>query len=603
MMAINLDEIPDNPGVYTFIDKNGKILYVGKAISLKKRLSSYFNSSPKSPKTVQMLSLAHEVRYIITTNEVEALLLENNIIKNEKPKYNIRLKDAKSYPYIKLTEEEFQRIIITRDTSDKNALYFGPFVNVNSLRGILNEILKIFPIRTCSDGIFKKKKVCLNYQIKQCSGPCEEMISKEDYKKLVDEVKKLFTGKVSEIKENLKEKMFDYSKNLLFEEAAKIRDRINALDSLFTRQGVVINDEKSSDIFILKEDQKFKIICSLFIRNGKLLSVKTEFIDDDDFDISLYILQLYSITQQPPESIGIIVNDTLIKNSDPLIEAVYKTTGHKVSLMRSIDKKILEIGIENIEVEREFFLKKQDNLKKSLEKLSSLTNCDVNTIECVDISHLYGKNVVGASVCWSNGEFIKSRYRRYKITNETNDDFTAIYELMSRKANNILDGSEQKSDLYIIDGGIGQLNAALKAFKEKNLNAFIISISKGRSLKEQRFDSEETIASIHLPNRKNPVKPKRNDPMLLLIEKIRDEAHRFVINYMRKSYEKILLKSGILDVEGIGEKRLKKILSTYPDILDREITKEELSKNCNLPLTIAEKLIHYIKKIKDEVKK
>lgn len=603
MIAINLEEIPDNPGVYTFIDKNGKILYVGKAISLKKRLSSYFNSSPKSPKTIQMLSFAHEVRYIITTNEAEALLLENNIIKNEKPKYNVRLKDAKSYPYIKLTEEEFPRIVITRDTSDKNALYFGPFVNVNGLRGILNEILKIFPIRTCSDGIFKNKKVCLNYQIKQCSGPCEEMISKEDYHKLVDEVKKLFTGKVSEIKENLKEKMFNYSKNLLFEEAARIRDRINALDSLFTRQGVVINDERSSDIFILKEDQNFKIICSLFIRYGKLISVKTEFIDDEDFDISLYILQLYSITQQPPDSIGIIINDTLIKNNSPLIEAIYKTTGHRVNIMRSIDKKILEIGVENIEVEREFFLKKQDNIKNALEKIGSLINCDVSTIECVDISHLYGKNVVGGSVCWSNGEFIKSRYRRYKITNEKNDDFTAIYELMSRKANNILDDSEQKSDLYIIDGGIGQLNAALKAFKEKNLNACIISISKGRGLKEQRFDSDATIASIHLPNRKNPVKPKRNDPMLLLIEKIRDEAHRFVINYMRKSYEKLLLKSGILDVEGIGEKRLKKILATYPDILDRDITKEELSKNCSLPLAISEKLIQYIKKLKDEVKK
>jgi excinuclease ABC subunit C len=598
MKDINLDEIPDQPGVYTFLDKSGKILYVGKAVSLKKRIASYFNSSDKSPKTLQMLSNAHELKYIITTNEVEALLLENNIIKTEKPKYNIRLKDAKSYPYIKLTNEEFPRIIITRDTSDKTAIYFGPFVDVSGLRGILSEILKIFPIRTCSDSIFQKKKICLNYQIKQCSGPCENIISKEDYQKLVEYMKKLFTGKTNELKDILKEKMLFYSKNLLFEEAAKVRDKIYSLDNLFVKQGVVINNEKSTDIFIFEEDGNFKVLCTLFIRNGKLIGVKTDFIENDELDITLYILQFYSITQQIPEYIGIIFNYEIVKENDTLLDAIYKATGQKLSLKKQIEKKLIEIGKENIESAKKTFLEKSDNIKNAISKLKEFIGITPETIECIDISHLYGKNVVGASVCWQNGDFVKNRYRKYRISNEKNDDFSSIYELMSRKAENITEGSEEKSDLYIIDGGIGQLNAAIKAFKDKGISIPIISISKGRHIKQQKFEKSESIASIHIKSRKNPINLKRNDPLLLLIEKIRDEAHRFVINYMRKSYEKILLKSGILEVQGVGKKRLKKILTTYPNILEKDITPEDLAKTCNIPLNIAQNIINYLNEIK-----
>lgn len=599
MKEINLDEIPDQPGVYTFLDKNGKILYVGKAVSLKKRVASYFNSSEKSPKTIQMVSLAHELKFIITTNETEALLLENNIIKTEKPKYNVRLKDAKSYPYIKLTDEEFPRIMVTRDTSDKQALYFGPFVDVKGLRGVLTEILKIFPVRTCSDSLFQKRRRCLNYQIKQCSGPCEDLITKDDYRKLVDELKKLFTGKTAELKETLKEKMLFYSKNLQFEEAAKVRDRIFALDSLFVKQGVVINDDKSTDVFILEEDESFKVICTLFIRNGKLISVKTDFLEEDDIDIYLYILQLYSITQQPPETLSIVINGEIVKQYEPLLEAIQKITNQKVTLKKTLEKRILEIGKENIETQKALFLKKRNNLNTALEKLHQIIGLQVESIECIDISHLYGTNVVGASICWSNGDFIKKRYRKYKMTQQTNDDFTSIFELMKRKAENILEGSEELADLYIIDGGVGQLNAAIKGFKEKNLNTNIIAISKGRGQKDRKFEKDESIASIHIPSRKNPINLKRNDPLLLLIEKIRDEAHRFVITYMRNSYEKMLIKSGILNVEGVGEKRLKKILTVYPDILKRSfLTAEELSKNCNIPLNIAQNVLDYIKKLR-----
>jgi|GEM_PF-2391012 len=411
-------------------------------------------------------------------------------------------------------------------------------------------------------------------------------------------MKKLFTGKTNELKDILKEKMLFYSKNLLFEEAAKVRDKIYSLDNLFVKQGVVINNEKSTDIFIFEEDGNFKVLCTLFIRNGKLIGVKTDFIENDELDITLYILQFYSITQQIPEYIGIIFNYEIVKENDTLLDAIYKATGQKLSLKKQIEKKLIEIGKENIESAKKTFLEKSDNIKNAISKLKEFIGITPETIECIDISHLYGKNVVGASVCWQNGDFVKNRYRKYRISNEKNDDFSSIYELMSRKAENITEGSEEKSDLYIIDGGIGQLNAAIKAFKDKGISIPIISISKGRHIKQQKFEKSESIASIHIKSRKNPINLKRNDPLLLLIEKIRDEAHRFVINYMRKSYEKILLKSGILEVQGVGKKRLKKILTTYPNILEKDITPEDLAKTCNIPLNIAQNIINYLNEIK-----
>lgn len=598
MFEINLESIPESPGVYTFLDEKGKILYVGKAINLRKRVASYFNFSEKSPKTIKMVETAKNIKFIVTTNEKEALLLENNIIKNEKPKFNIRLKDAKSYPFIKITDGEFPKLLITRDIREKNGVYFGPFVDVGNLRTIVSEVLKIFPIRTCSESRFNKHKICLNYQIKKCSGPCENLISKYDYDRLVENLKKFFKGKVTEIKDFLKIKMENYSKKLMFEDAAKVRDSILAIDNLFAKQGTVITDEESIDIFIFEKDHHFYSLCIMFIRYGKLVGVKVEFLDEtEEIDTTLYVLQYYSMTRQPPSKICIVENKTIQNESKALKDALEELFNQKITFSKTINKNILDIGYKNIFSQKEIFLKKDDNIKIAISFLQDILGIEeLETIECIDISHLYGANTVGASICWEANRFNKSRYRKYRIKNEANDDFFAIYELMKRKGENILNNTEEKADLYLIDGGIGQLNSAIKGFNEAGVEAKIISISKGRSIKENKFKNDNSIESIHIPNRKNSINLPKNNPTLLLLQKIRDEAHRFVIEYMRNSYEKSLISSGILDIKGIGKARLKKILTEYPDILKRvDISPEELSKRCNIPYKTSNEIVEYIK--------
>lgn len=600
MFEINLESIPDNPGVYTFLDEKGKILYVGKALNLKKRVASYFNSSEKSPKTIKMVESAKDIKFIVTMNEKEALLLENNIIKNEKPKFNIRLKDAKSYPFIKITDDDFPKLSITRDIHEKDGIYFGPFVDVGNLRTIVSEVLKIFPIRTCSDNRFNKHKICLNYQIKKCSGPCENLILKDDYRNLVENLKKFFTGKIGEVKDFLKKKMESYSNRLMFEDAAKVRDSIFAIDKLFAKQGTVITEEESMDIFIFDRDSHFYSLCIMFIRYGKLVGVQVEFLDEtEEIDKTLYILQYYSMTRQPPSKICIIENKVIQKESEILKDALEEIFSKKITFSRTINKNILDIGYENILSQKEMFLKKDDNINKATISLQEILGIDrLETIECIDISHLYGKNTVGASICWEINRFNKKRYRKYRIKNEANDDFFAIYELMKRKGEDILANKEEKADLYLIDGGLGQLNAAIKGFNEVGIEAKIISISKGRSIKKSKFKNETSIESIHIPNRKNSINLPKNNHALLLLQKIRDEAHRFVITYMRKSYEKKLISSGILDIKGVGKSRLKKILTEYPDILKKtDISPEEISRKCSIPHKIANDIVEYIKKL------
>ncbi|MEF3254994.1 MAG: excinuclease ABC subunit UvrC [Deferribacterales bacterium] len=600
MLSPNLEEIPEQPGIYTYIDGKGKILYVGKALNLRKRIASYFNSTDKSPKTINMLTQAKELKFIVTSNEKEALLLENNIIKNEKPKYNVRLKDAKSYPFIKITNAEFPKLMITRNVMEKDGFYYGPFVDVNNLRFIMSEILKIFPIRTCTESRFKQKKICLNYQIKKCSGPCEGLITKDEYEKLVSNIKKFLTGKISELKEYFNFKMQEYSKKLMFEEAAKVRDTLFALDKLFSKQGAVVSEHDSLDIFIFDEDEFFSILCIMVIRFGKLLSVNVEFLEQmDELDPNLYVLQYYTITQQPPEKVAIFKNRELYTEISSLKSNLEDIFNCKIDSPKNISKSVLDIGYQNIKSQKEIFLKKKDNIQNALDYLCNILNIgEIQTIECIDISHLYGTNTVGASICWTPKGFEKSKYRKYRIKLEGNDDFYAIYELMKRKGEKIIAQKEEQADLYLIDGGIGQLNSALKGFKEAGINANIISISKGRSIKEQKFISDISIESIHLPNRKNSITLKKNNPTMLLLQMIRDEAHRFVIEYMRKSYEKLILSSELLEIKGIGEKRLKKILTIYPDIFKRvEIPPEELSQKCNIPMNIAEKILNYIKQL------
>lgn len=593
-----LHEIPEYPGIYLFLGKKGEILYVGKAKSLRSRVSSYFADTEKPIKVAKMVQAADSLRFVITDNEAEALLLEANFIKTEQPRYNIRLKDSKSYPYIKITGERYPRLAVTRNTSDENASYFGPFVNVSELRGILSEILRVFPLRSCNERKFQEKKHCLKYQIKKCLGPCEGTISEEDYMKMVEQIRTFFKGDTEGLRERLKADMAVYSERMEYEKAAIIRDRLRNIEKLFYRQTVVFTDEhRSIDVFIPHSFDNLSGITMQFIRNGKLIGSETLFFEDEDAEnvLETYIMQFYGKVRQFPD---VVVPFGLDDNSR-LAEALSKMAGKKKTVITRGFKKLHETALENARIQTETYIRQLGRRKDVNERLKALlkTDRDIKRIECVDISHLGGNHTVGVSVVTLDGSFAKGEYRKYKIKSAENDDFTSIYELFTRKMGNIAEGTESSADLYIIDGGIGQLNSAVRAAEEAGSDVLFISISKGRSIKFMKHEGEESIESIHLYGRRNPVNLRKNDPLLIFVQKIRDEAHRFAITYSRSLALKNLTRSPMLTIEGLGEKRLRKLLEAMPDIYARKdkLTAEDINLETAIPMDVCVRVVEYLK--------
>ena len=595
---INLSDISQKPGVYMFMDAKGRVIYVGKAKNLRNRLSSYFNAGVKTIKTEKMLTHASNVKTIITENEVEAFLLEANLIKTEMPKYNILLKDSKGYPYVKLTNEEYPRLIFTRQTNDEEATYFGPFVNVGDLKHIIEMLLHTFPLRTCSSYRLKEGKICLKYQIKKCPGPCENLISHEDYMKTVKSIKEFFKGNIDEVKDILTKQMKAYASNLAFEEAGKIRDRILSLDKLFSKQSVSnISDERNIDVFYKHSISGVTGITQIFVRSGKMIGVSTHFFDSiEDELLERFIMQFYSNTRQFPEYIALAGDEY----DETIEEALTAMAGKKVHIRKRGIQGLIDLAKNNAELQTESYLQKVGERKDVSKRLADMIKVEqVSRVECIDISHLGGNFTVGVSVAAVNGELAKQYYRKYKIKTAGNDDFQSMCELFLRKGENIAEGSEEQADLYIIDGGLGQLNSAVKAAEQSGITAPFISISKSRSLRPVKHEFENTIEQIHLPNRKNPVIMKKNDPLLHFIQHLRDESHRFAITYSRSLALKNITKSTLLQIEGMGEKRLKQLLTAIPDIHTRkDLTVNIIKDYGKIPEELAEKVLKFLEEEK-----
>jgi excinuclease ABC subunit C len=603
-MLFDLNAVPDKPGVYMFLAENETILYAGKAKSLQKRVSTYFNKNSKDVKTTLMLAHAKNLKFIITANEVEALLLESNIIKTERPRYNILLKDSSGYPYIKVTNDEFPRIIYTRDTSEKSATYFGPFVGAGSIRQILFEVQKIFNLRSCLNSRFNRGKICIKYQIKLCSGPCEGLISKDAYNNAVSEAREFFKGNISLVLERFQEQMDFYSKKLMFEEAALMRDKINAVGNLFSKQTAQLTGfDKSIDVFIFHKFENISGVTQLFIRGGKLLSSKTIFLENyiTKDTVESYIIQFYNNLRQFSDYIIYFADN--IKIDEPLLlEGLHRLGCSNVKIKKRGVKKLIDFALKNASVQTELYLENLSKRTDILKRLLSIVrndNCsikNINTIECIDISHISGASTVGVSIAWADGVFIKKDYRKYKIKSAKNDDYASIYELMKRKVINIIESNENKADLYIVDGGPGQLNEAVRAFKEKGIKEVcFLAIAKGKANKSRKFSEAFSIEELYINGRKNSIILRRDDPLLLFVQRLRDEAHRYAISYTRQRLIKSIEDSPLKSFKGIGKKRLEKILLNFPDIYTKcDISPEHLSNICGIPLSIAEEVINYL---------
>lgn len=607
MFELDLSTIPKSSGVYHFLDKKGTIIYVGKAKNLFNRVSSYFNNSSKHIKTLAMLQNAYGLKYIITNNEIEAFILEANIIKTEKPKYNILLKDSKSYPYIRLTKEEYPKLLRTRKVNVGDGEYFGPFIEASNLFKIIETLLISFPLRSCSDGEFRKGKACIKHQIKRCSAPCEGYVSYADYQKLVDEIRAFFNSKVDKVTDSLLEKEQFYAQNLDFERAAECKRRIDAIEKLFITQSVQIDPSVHADIFYQTMYKGVQAVTTTMVRSGRIIGIKTNIMEDEDAEelLQRYIEQFYTFSLQFAQTVAISYSKNIenVRIDDTLADMLSALANRKIKVKNSGFNNIFDLAEKNAISQIELHLAKTEAEANVLDGLQHILKlpCKLKLIECIDISHNYGDNVVGVSVVALNGSFHKPFYRKYKIKTQHNNDTGSIYEVMSRKIQNIIEGSEQQADLYIIDGGVSQLNSAIKATKDLEYPLNIVSISKGRTSVRnklvERSSASSYVEEIHSPLYDESIKLRQSDPVMLFVQKIRNEAHRFAITFQRKSSTKQLITSPLSNVDGLGKKRLTQLLKQFPNVYElRNMSYEDLAIKTKFPIKLCENIITFINK-------
>ena len=574
---MNLEEklklLPSEAGVYQYFDNQGHLLYIGKAKSLKNRVKSYFKFSPTlqasndlSPRIYKMISETVFLEWIVVPNEHDALILENSLIKQLKPKYNVLLRDDKTYPYIFVDlNEDFPRLEITRKIEKgKNIKYFGPYSS--GARDMLDSIYEIIPLvqkKSC----VKSKKACLFFQIGKCLAPCENKVNKDEYKKILDEALGYIYNK-SKLLNKLKEKMQFYSENFRFEEALVLRDRTKTIEKSEIKTGIDLTTNEDLDIFAIKSSNKKAVLVRMFIRDGRLASSNYDFMktnDDVEFDIQeaykRAIINYYS-NELPIIPKEIIVADE-IEDIITIEEFLYKKFNKKIKIVNpKIDKKasIVKIALNNCdELLRLENIKDENSIYNELKELFSL-NCVPNIIETFDNSHLMGQATVGGMVVWNKGKenFDKKSYRHYNL--ESLDEYSQMKEMLYRRVESF--DKNNPPDLWVIDGGTTLLNLAFDIVDSIGVNLDIIAISK------QKVDAKAYRAK---GNAKDIVHFKQNgeikslnllpsDKRLQFIQRLRDEAHRFAISFHKKQKRKEDKEISLLQIKGIGEAKIKKLL-------------------------------------------
>ena len=542
--------MPKLPGCYQYFDATGEIIYIGKAKNLYNRVSSYFIGDKKdSPKLQVMVPQIQKIECIVVNSEVEALILENELIKKHKPKYNILLKDDKKFPYFLITKEEYPRLTVIRK-ANKNALkgrYYGPYTDIRAMHATLEVINKLFPIKKCTTPKYKSRP-CLYYDINQCCAPCQKKISKEDYEKIIKNVELFLSGKRKELIKKLKEQMEKSSKKQDFETALLMRNSILDIEKTMEKQHVVFETQKANHDYIAISNSS-NIICVsiLQIRQGRLINKKdfsfTNLNEENDFEemIASAIREYYIMLNDEELPTKIILSDIF-----PDIEIYTKwlslRLNKEVKIIKATtkkDKELLSLAQKNSDYNLEQTkLKELSNIQNDYNEIGLYIQEKLNlpifphTIECYDISHIQGTNTVASGVYFENGQPKKSKYRKYKLRTLQKgevDDFKSMREILSRRFKRIKSGQIQAPDLIIIDGGKGQLSSVIQIMKEFELKLNIVSLAK----------REE---EVFLPNKKEPVLFAINSPALHLFQRIRDEAHRFAITFHRQTRSKNMLK-------------------------------------------------------------
>ncbi len=587
-------DIPENPGVY-LMKKNSKVIYVGKAKNLKNRVSSYFNREHESEKTRELVKNIEDIEFIICNSELDALVLENNLIKKYTPKYNILLKDEKTYPYIRISKENFPNIKIIRTTKaldTKSGLYFGPYPF--GAWNLKKALVKIFKIRDCERDMNKiYPRPCLKYFMKMCPGPCTYKDIFLEYNGQVERVKNLLKGKEKEVIASLKKDMEKAAEDMRFEEAINLREQIKEVESAVVNQVTEYGKELDEDIFLMQKEGEKVFICVLNVRDGKILGKISTHIDlKDKIEGNLEENIVTAFYSKHPIPKSIVFQEKMEDELNLVREILELQRGKKVEFhfpkIKSRRKELLEMGELNISRDIESYFKKKSVVEEGLYKIYTELSLKKypRKIECFDISNIQGKDAVASMSVSVEGRASKKDYRKFKITcKDTPDDFAMMREVITRRYSKLPE--HEFPDIVLIDGGLGQINAAGEVFKEigKDGIAELLSLAKRD---EEIYKYGEAI----------PYSFPKEWEALKIFQRVRDEAHRFGITYHRKLRSKRVISSELDKVEGVGTKRREVLLKEFGSV--KKILEEDIDSLARfVPRKVAENILDTLKNNKD----
>ena len=611
-LQTKLENLPTSPGVYLMKNDQGEIIYVGKAINLRNRVRSYFRElKPDQAKTKAMVKHIADLEYIIADNELEALVLECNLIKKYRPKYNINLKDDKTYPFLKITNEDYPQVLVTRRVLKDGARYYGPYPSVNELRNSLELIRKIFPFRSCKQKVFTNDRPCLNAHIQMCYAPCIGRISKEEYNEMIEQVALFFEGRQDGLVKRLQKEMEAAAENLEFEQAARLRDQLQAVEQIMTQQKAVLGGEDDQDVIAMARGINQCCVQVFFVRGGKIIGRENYFLRGTDDSsrgevIASFMKQFYLTSQFIPRN---ILLETELEEQDILEQWLTEKRESRVYLKvpkRGQAKELVDLvgrnASEALARQEQEETHQEQRTTGALEKLQDALGLDIlpRRMECYDISNTQGAESVASMVVFVDGKPKKDQYRRFKIkTVEGANDYASLREVLMRRFKHGLteqaEGENNQGkfstfpDVIMMDGGRGQVNIALEVLKELQLDIPVCGMVK---------DNRHRTRGLYYNNVEIPM-DDHGEPFLL-ITRMQDEAHRFAITYHRSLRGKRNLASVLDDIPGVGEKRKKNLLKHFGSFTKiREASVEELQEVEGINRTVAEEIYTYLKTHQD----
>ncbi|MBQ5702660.1 MAG: excinuclease ABC subunit UvrC [Peptococcaceae bacterium] len=609
-LQTKLENLPTNPGVYLMKNDQGEIIYVGKAVNLRNRVRSYFRElKPDQAKTKALVKHIADLEYIIADNELEALVLECNLIKKYRPKYNINLKDDKTYPFLKITNEDYPQVLVTRKVLKDGARYFGPYPSVNELRNSLEMIRKIFPFRSCKQKVFTNDRPCLNAHIQMCYAPCVGRISKEEYNEMIEEIALFFEGRQDGLVKRLRKEMEEAAENLDFEQAARLRDQLQGVEQIMTQQKAVLGGEDDQDVIAMARGINQCCVQIFFVRGGKIVGRENYFLRGTDDSsrgevIASFMKQFYLTSQFVPRHILLeteleeqsILEQWLTEKRESRVYLKVPKRGQAKELVDLVGRNASE-ALARQEQEETYQEQRTAGVLEQLQNVLGLEDVP-HRMECYDISNTQGTESVASMVVFVDGKPKKDQYRRFKIkTVDGANDYASLKEVLTRRLKHGLaeqtEGGNGKfsafPDVIMMDGGRGQVNIALEVLKELELSIPVCGMVK---------DSHHRTRGLYYNNIEIPM--DSHSELFLLITRMQDEAHRFAITYHRSLRGKRNLASVLDDIPGVGEKRKKNLLKHFGSFTKiKEASIEELLEVEGINHAVAEEIYSYLKTHQD----